>query len=123
MTDNEIIKALECCSTVTCFTNKCPYEEIYDIPKCTTKLTQDALDLINRQKAEIERSERSAKQWEETARELFISRENAKAEAIREFAKTLKEHYSDFIGDCYYEENFRNYVDNLVKEMVGAENG
>lgn len=54
MTDKEIIKALECCGTATCISNSCPYEKIHDIPTCTTKLTRDALDLINRQQKELE---------------------------------------------------------------------
>lgn len=58
MTDEQIIKALECCSTDTCFSNGCPLEDESDgadIGKCTSKLSKLALDLINRQKAEIER--------------------------------------------------------------------
>lgn len=52
MTDNEIIKGLECHSkpSNSCGSS-CPYlmcEEIL----CTKKLTKDALDLINRQQAE-----------------------------------------------------------------------
>ena len=57
MTDNEIIKALECCGE---FHNKrdcskCPYCNIKIA--CSIKLKNDARDLINRQKAEIERFE------------------------------------------------------------------
>lgn len=48
MTDEQIIKALKCCSTASCISKQCPYEKTHDIPKCTTKLTKDALDLINR---------------------------------------------------------------------------
>ena len=54
MTDNEIIKALECCSYAT--TNrdceKCSY---YPDEDCTKKQCADIINLINRQKAEIER--------------------------------------------------------------------
>ena len=54
MTDNEIIKALECCS-VNAEGNcrGCPL--LNDYSPCGVKLTTNALDLINRQKAEIER--------------------------------------------------------------------
>lgn len=58
MTDAEIKKALECCATDTCFTNSCPFEDEsdgFDISKCTSSLSRIALDLINRQQAEIER--------------------------------------------------------------------
>lgn len=60
MTDNEIIKALECCTDEwyeNC--NECPYS--IDTVSCERmKLLEDSLDLINRQKAEIER----LKGWE-----------------------------------------------------------
>ncbi len=56
MTDNEIIKALECCpkrwdveelERVVC--QKCPY---YNVSCCELHLMTDALSLINRQQAE-----------------------------------------------------------------------
>lgn len=58
MTDNEIIKALECCQSENgndC--ENCPYSVVVyrqGEGGCTNKLMQDALDLINRQKAELE---------------------------------------------------------------------
>lgn len=52
MTDNEIIKALECCSGLDgC--KECPAKE-YNL-ECSDVLKFNALKLINRQKAEIER--------------------------------------------------------------------
>ncbi len=58
MTDNEIVKALECCtSKMQCF--DCPrFDGIWGMrafTHCDSKMKSDALDLINRQKAEIER--------------------------------------------------------------------
>lgn len=51
MTDNEIIKALECCSdTVNYQCNKCPL--YVDCEKAV--IAECALDLINRQKEQIE---------------------------------------------------------------------
>ena len=55
ITDNEIIKALECCGRVkdnNC--DNCPLTEL-QLSECTAKAATEALDLINRQKAEIER--------------------------------------------------------------------
>ena len=57
MTDNEIVKALECCNgnySDYCRGKKCPYE---NIAFCTEELQEDALDLINRQKARIKELE------------------------------------------------------------------
>lgn len=52
MTDTEIIKALECCtSTTEIGCELCPYSSTVN---CLLRSTQDALELINRQKAEIE---------------------------------------------------------------------
>ena len=53
MTDEEIIKALECCSKKECY--KCPnYSEGIE---CGEALLILALDLINRQKARIKELE------------------------------------------------------------------
>ena len=48
--DNEIKKSLKCCREEDCY--GCPY--LFK-DECTNYLTGDALDLINRQKAEIEK--------------------------------------------------------------------
>lgn len=54
LTDNEIIKALECCKEeeVICF--ECPYKKENG---CMEKLSDDALALINRLQAEIKFAE------------------------------------------------------------------
>lgn len=64
MTDNDIIKALECCSKSGWLNDcdGCPcYDETEDIQtsECQERLMKNALDLINRQKAEVERLERN----------------------------------------------------------------
>lgn len=53
MTDNEIIKALECCSTSNCSKEKCPYYNV--VENCYEKIDKDALDLIKRQRLELEK--------------------------------------------------------------------
>lgn len=52
LTDTEIIKALKCCFLSECTCEDCPYSyfEICD----TAKMINTVIDLINRQKAEIE---------------------------------------------------------------------
>ena len=107
MTDNEIIKALECCSTDGRTCEECPYDgqttnEIF----CDEKLQADALELIK------------------TYKECM-------AEVIKEFAEKLKENsgssvMSDNGVEIYSTKQYNiNAVtlDNLVKEMVGADNG
>ena len=56
MTDNEIIKALECCG-VKHDCSKCSYLKDATI-HCVNAIIKDAIDLIERQKAEIERLNR-----------------------------------------------------------------
>lgn len=58
MTDNEIIKALECCSMQSypaCC--ECPYHDRYSNRGCIDKRNADIAALINRQKEEIEKKD------------------------------------------------------------------
>lgn len=52
MTDNEIIKALECLRGNAFDCGECPYCSCYPAP-CEQQIAKDALSLINRQKEEI----------------------------------------------------------------------
>lgn len=121
MTDNEIIKALECCteeSYENC--NECPYS--IDSERCERmKLLEDVLDLINHQKTEIERLKKEIQITKDAYTMLQTKNEIIKSEAVKEFAARLKE--KSF-------ETIRNYgltkdvvevcdIDNLVKEMLG----
>lgn len=58
MTDNEIIKALECCISRTsdrCRNRECPYfNRTQTYIYCKKLLKEEASNLINRQKEEIE---------------------------------------------------------------------
>ena len=120
MTDNEIIKALECCtdeSYENC--NECPYST--DTLSCERlKLLEDSLELINRQNAEIE----GLKKEVSVARDAYISiqdrYEHTKTEAYKEFAERLNEEAQ--IADCFDSYNMvvgTHFIDNLLKEMVG----
>lgn len=139
MTDNEIIKALECCqSEDSGMCRICPFHsDTYS--GCWYELHKDALDLINRQKAEIKSLKEKAKRWKENYesqqvvvgdfREIINKQakelKTAKAEAVKEFAERLKSylHQDDFgTPDEYWkpESEFANMIDNLLKETVGA---
>lgn len=52
MTDNEIIQALECCSKIGC--SNCPFCTPGATGACVKRVMFGAINLINRQKAEIE---------------------------------------------------------------------
>ena len=87
MTDNEIIKTLECCINNKC--SNCPQRKM----ACSeTVAMENALDLINRQKAEIERLKSYKNLYEDLKAEnleTIKAIKNCKAEAIREFAERL----------------------------------
>ena len=118
MTDNEIIKALECCSVGTfacdeqcpCFHSKSNLK----INSCRFELICDALDFINRQQEEIEALVAGQKTLQK-----YIAK--AKAEAVKEFAERLKEKSFKTIRNYGLTKDVVEVcdIDNLVKEMVG----
>ena len=105
MTDNEIIKALgECTKHKACeachFMDKC-----YDLDV----LHRQALDLINRQKAEIEAKSKKLSEILPIVAEI---RNNA----VKEFAEELKDRKHFITMNI---EEFECCIDNLLKETVG----
>ena len=77
-TDEEIIKALECCKNCCC--KQCDEEPDF----------QEAIDLINSQKSEIERQNRFIESQNELISKLALAGKNATVEAYKEFAERLK---------------------------------
>lgn len=138
MTDNDIIKALEHCLYKDHGQSKCTKCEY--VTGCKTWLMRNALDLINRQRAEIERKGRILESYAlqyGTVADKDVLLKRAKAEAVKEFAKKtekmITEIYNKHIfgnNDLEAEEkdaiiNFSNDVTyrfgNLAKEMVGEQ--
>lgn len=136
LTDEEIIKALACCSEACSACDECP---LYCCgANCSSfELHRYALDLINRQKAEIERLESANdekfRQWDmlaEKSKQHYADLYNEakdilKAEAYKEFAKRLENKiktecnpYGKPTYDYDTSISIMNYMDNLVKEMV-----
>ena len=127
MTDNEIIAVLNGsilnAKSVDC---KVWSLEVYNL--------ENALDLINRQKAEIERLEKEIKdkervyndefclrkEWQTKCRELLKDKQTTKFEAIKEFAERVKEKLQ---WDVEFDNKlvFESDIDNLVKEMTEGE--
>jgi len=114
MTDAEIIKALKICTSedLGC-QDGCPYIS----GGCVSEIKKHVLDLINRQKAEIDRLTALLEIERFYGTLTNESSKTAKAEAIKEFAERLKEELR------LYTENNGGFVpsmiDNLVKEVVG----
>ena len=121
MTDNEIIKALECCMSDNPPCTTCKYDgDTITVDECMGELMKDALDLINRQKAEIEMWKSSAELWEGDARQFFNERQTARAEAIKELAERIKENTFTYSGEIRtYDAVMVKWIDKCVKEMVG----
>ena len=127
MNSNEIKKALECCGKNPPICNVCGYRGRCNRIDCYDYLKRDALDLINRQKAEIER----LKGWEN----LLKAEKHSliKAETYKEFAEKINrvidihlERYSvaefdELMAISQALRNLQNNIDGIVKEMVGDE--
>ena len=132
ITDEEVIKALECCASAEC--GKCKWEPRGDCYRgsmeCNDDLMREALDLIKRQRAEIERLHSEVKEKTETI--VFLKDQatgwsidfcnlkaklnTAKAEAIKEFADKLKEELTT--GAAVMRVSVLNIIDDLVKELT-----
>lgn len=130
-TDEEITKAVECCSEPCCVCDECP---LYCVGvNCSSfELHRYALDLINRQKSEID-SLRADLKRVCAERDAHICTNNfIKSETVKEFAERLKSlvnqhhymlaniHNSRDFG--MFTVGFEQAIDNIVKEMVGDDN-
>ena len=121
MTDNEIIKALSICydynSSDGC--EKCPYYGKW--LSCGELKAKDALDLINRQKAEIERYKNECFGLS-TERDAYKDvLDEAVEGAIKEFAERLKNRFTEKLGDkkeSFFSYSVQREIDKLVKEMT-----
>ena len=143
MTDNEIIKALECCISDGYTCKECPYADTkhmigdeyelmpngrtYDEFSCDEWLKLDLFGLINRQKAEIERLDGEVEamkksMWPMIANvvegQMADAMDFAKAEAIKEFTELLKTKFDRYGAEHYY----YSLVDDVAKELVGEDN-
>lgn len=129
MTDNDIIKALECCGCDNYQCDNCPYA----YKTCT--VYKDSIDLINRQKAEIERlREETAELIDDRyATQLLchlIKKEddtrNVRSDAIKEFAERLKNAFPEGNRDnkcpAIYIDDYCYIIDECAEEMVGDNN-
>ena len=127
MTDNEIIKALGCCTShkgyEACISG-CPFQEQELCQEDADALLTHSLDLINRQQAEIERlnaiSDRlntictnqdleieKLKKENERFADIGKMYSEVRAEAIKEFAERLKEEIVEALRSNYNAQNER----------------
>ena len=112
MTDNKIIRLLG--HIVALYT-----KDVTTIcGRPVVALLGDALDLINRQKAENDSLKVDIAKCSIRLDNLYKTADEIKSEAIKEFAKRLKDNY------CFTDRWGKiipiSTVDNLVKEMTGV---
>ena len=122
MTDNEIIKYMQCVigNEVSC--SECTYQKALPFPSCRRMCAKNALDLINRQKEEIDRLNIELQSMRSAANSYKMHYETAASEAIKEFAERLKHFIIPQKADGYTREIvLKRDIDNLVKEMTEVE--
>lgn len=126
MTDNEIMKALECCKDADCL--NCPRMAEELCFGLVGNLVSCVLNLINRQKAEIA-------EYQKHIDQDIIYTKAIKAEAIKAFADRLRfeivEKPSEFTAEkatvdflnglAHRQHETLDIIDNLVKEMTEDE--
>ena len=140
MTDKEVTMALECCGKSPPVCHECKYKGKCNRIDCYDYLKRDALDLINRQQAEIDNYSHNIKNLTEENRQLqsHVKRlkkydeqrdialhsrliATARAEAIKEFCEILEEDCLDFpceSTDSAMIVDVESYT-KLDKKMVG----
>ena len=115
MTDEQIIKALECCATddvEDC--SKCPYENMAYTPGyggCADWCREDAIDLINRQKAEIEKLKVELKQknpYEEYGNCVAIGDSLVFTHTLNDYDKLIKDIGTEAIWE--FAERLKNKI-------------
>ena len=128
MTDNEIIKALECCIADKCM--ECPLRKIPKVKGCMNRLSF-ALDLINRQKAEIERLQEYNREYRfcnllenaliytKTLEDYNNLRKAFKAHAVKEFAKKFEKEIKDVQFTLGQTWEISCALEKVLKEMAG----
>lgn len=128
MTYDEIIKVLEYVTGEDSNCLECEYASVLPFPDCRKNVAKNALDLINRQKAEIERLEKDLTKCKLEKEMLYHVAEEIQTVTIEDFAERLKKemcceddcgyHCSDY---CYECKNYVPVIDKLVKERMEVE--
>lgn len=123
MTDNEIVETLKLCTTqdgsISCYDCPCWND---DEQECEGIDYTATLDLINRQKTEIERLRKEANLVSILFQDLQERMNDIKAEAYKEFAEKLENEINCRTTlSREQDKNVIHIMHNLLKEMVGEE--
>lgn len=118
MTDEQIIKALECCidtSPLTC--KSCPlFNATNSRMVCSKIATNLAFDLINRQKAEIDRLEKMLDSSVSGERNAVDNIPYERAEAITAYHEEVKKRC---VEGGIYPAFVKRQMEDVKREMVG----
>lgn len=134
MTDEEIIKAMECCNGGLDYCKGCPAKE-YNV-ECGNVLKFNVLNLINRQKAEIENLQKELKIKSLTRANIFEitdAYQRGMSKGIKKFAEMLKckvldhdftcaDNHIEETGQWLIHEVVPDMINNLLKEMTEDDN-
>lgn len=134
MTDNEIIKYMQCVigNEVSC--SECTYQKVLPFPSCRMMCAKNALDLINRQKAENESLKVDLAKCSIRLDNLYKTADEIKSEAIKEFAERFAKELSEFdmssVGLPDYDRGYKDCmtaiedtIDSLVKRTILSRKG
>lgn len=129
MTDNEIIKALECLTGKEIACAECEYKKRFTFGKCRQQVAVDALNLVNRQKAEIEHWRSEAYKYQKFWSNSYNKQEldDVREKAIEEFAEQLwdrlveEAEVSYECVDVFDKNKTADIISDLEKEMSKSE--
>ena len=105
MTDNEIIKSMQCVIGKEMLCSECTYQKVLPFPSCRMTCAKNALDLINRQNEEIESLKDELHRAKVEISKFYEQADAYCNEAIDVFADSLKI-------------KLNRMIDILVKEMI-----
>lgn len=118
MTDNEIIKALECCARLNRKCNECPLLNDGAVSEhCVSVIRCEALDLIKRQRAKIEELS------EVLSDHIRMEYAKIRAEAITEFAERLKSEAVEARCCTFLTVVCVSDINSILAEMTEGDNG
>lgn len=139
-TDDDVIKGLEGLAAYDCKRCLDLGHDCFE-KDCDKVIAENALTLINRQKAEIERLNKCIKTEDEVreimesqmlpmVREIAVAQINrakeiGRIEAIKEFAECAKKRFSEKLGsvnESFFSYSVQREIDTLVKEMTEGKN-
>lgn len=127
-TDEEIIRNYEWC--IGCTSDRCRECTMDEEGFCEEELQDLVLDLINRQKVEIERLQKEVNLVSALFQDLQERTDEIKAEAYKEFAEKIKKSIKENVDEAWHRDDGNGIydaeyvlddIDNLLKEMVGEE--